>query len=269
MFLRARSSGGRGPGREAGGALSTPWQTAELVLCGRGGRPAAPCPAHLPWAHPALCPGQLLSPSLALIGAAGTLTALGAVQQVPPWPLLLLPCSRGAPPPLAPGLVLDQQVEGPPQTPARAGARICQDSPPPGRHGPPQQPLWNECIFSWAEQRPVGVQVSVGVCTASWVTLGLSEPWARFLAGRGSPPAVFSGRCEGVVSRPPFPGCSPLPLTGPLGSPIGGGAAGPRPGWSLDGASSAGSLLFNIKSRARNCIRTCIIIRRRGEPSPW
>ena len=197
-------------------------------------------------------------PRCPLCGPAGSTPAFG--------PAALLP---GAPPPLAPGLVLDQQVEGPPQTPARAGARICQGSPPPGRHGPPQQPLWNECIFSWAEQRPVGVQVSVGVCTASWVTLGLSEPWARFLAGRGSPPAVFSGPCEGVVSRPPFPGCSPLPLTGPLGSPIGGGAAGPQPGWSLDGASSAGSLLFNIKSRARNCIRTCIIIRRRGEPSPW
>ena len=70
------------------------WSCAELVLCGRGGRPAAPCPAHLPSAHPALCPGQLLSPSLALIGAAGTLAALCAVQQVPPRPLVLLPCSR-------------------------------------------------------------------------------------------------------------------------------------------------------------------------------
>ena len=107
-------------GREAGGALSTPWRMAELVLCGRGGRRAAPCPAHLPSAHPALCPGQLLPPGLALIGAAGTLSALCAVQQVPPRPLLLLLCARGAPPPPASGLVLDQQVEVPPQTPARA-----------------------------------------------------------------------------------------------------------------------------------------------------
>lgn len=163
-------------GREAGGALSTPWRMAEPVLCGRGGRWAAPCPAYLPSARPALCPGQLLPPGLALIGAAGTLTALCAVQQVPPRPLLLLLCARGAPPPPASGLVLNQQVEGPPRTPARAQSSDLPRLLSPGRRGPTQQPLWNECIFSWVEQRPVGVQVSVGVCTASWVTLGLSEP---------------------------------------------------------------------------------------------
>lgn len=33
-------------------------------------------------------------------------------------------------------------------------------------------------------------------------------------------------------------------------------------------ASSARSLLFNIKSRARNCIKTCIIIPEEGRAQP-
>ncbi|XP_055269363.1 collagen alpha-1(III) chain-like [Moschus berezovskii] len=66
-------------------------------------------------------PGRRLSRSCAGVEATGPLPALlTALQQVPPRPLLLLLCAQGAPPPPAPGLVLDQQVEGPPQTPAWA-----------------------------------------------------------------------------------------------------------------------------------------------------
>lgn len=68
----------------------------------------------------------------------------------------------------------------------------------------------------------------------------------------------------------PFPGwqfhgvASPFPA-----APVGGErewAQGQLGVWIV--ASSAGSLLFNIKSRARNCIKTCIIIPEEGRAQP-
>ena len=157
-------------------------------------------------------------------GAAVPLSTLCVVQRVPPPASALVPLCPGcpSPPALGPG-------------PSRAGGRASPDPSagaalpaPPARSVhllvfPSPCPAWNECVFSWADQRPVGVQVSVGVFRTSWVTLGVSEPRAPFLAGRGSHPessvAPVRWWSRGLSPRSgsPFPGCSPVPLAGPFG----------------------------------------------------
>lgn len=74
----------------------------------------------------------------------------------------------------------------------------------------------------------------------------------------------------------PFPGWQPHPIGLSLLFPSGRSllwekrgdepmGCGPRV-WMV--ASSAESLLFNIKSRARNCIKMCIIIPEEGRAQP-
>lgn len=103
------------------------------------------------------------------------------------------------------------------------------------------------------------------------MTLDLSESRA-FLTGERSP-GIFASLCAVVGVG--------------LGSPLSWPAALYPPGQSLPSsfcweagewaqgqarvwmvASSARSLLFNIKSRARNCIKTCIIIPEEGRAQP-
>lgn len=142
--------------------------------------------------------------------------------------------------------------------------------------GLPSRGFGMNAFFPWADRRPVGVQVSVGVFITSGVTLGPSKPRPRSssmgeVTQKSSLVSVrWRSQDLALGSGPPFlvqPHAPSWPFR--QGSSVGGGGVGPGPGWSLDGAFSAGFLLFNKKSRARNFIKTCIIIRRRGEPSPW
>lgn len=183
-----------GPGREQGMTLA-PRSAGQLSPSCAGveatvpARLAFPCPAHLQSAHPA--PGRfsfpvccsLARPSpLPVPGAAVTLTTLCVVQQVPPPASALAPLCPGCPSPASSGawsfwgrwkgLPRPQRCccfTAPP-TPARSAHLLLLPSP---------SPAWSECIFSWADRRPVGVQVPVGVLRTSWVTLGVSELRAR------------------------------------------------------------------------------------------
>lgn len=106
------------------------------------------------------------------------------------------------------------------------------------------------------------------------MTLGLSETTLRIsqigeVTQVSSPALARPGPEDPATGTGPRPGCSPLPGLALLGSSVGAGRVGPRLGWSLGGASSAGFLLFNIKSGSLNCIKTCVIIPEEGKPGPW
>lgn len=89
---------------------------------------------------------------------------------------------------------------------------------------------------------------------------------------------MFPGLCSIVetgekpwLRNPPLEASSPAPWASPFPAATAG-----RPGrewaqgwagvWMV--ASSAGSLPFNMKSRARNCIKTCVIIPEEGSAQP-
>lgn len=123
---------------------------------------------------------------------------------------------------------------------------------------------------------------SVGIrpCPAwtSWVTLvylSPGHPISKIEVTQTSLLALMRWWAQPWV--PLFLAGSPIPLACPFSSLLGGLCCGRRRGgdepmgcgprvWMV--ASSAGSLLFNIKSRARNCIKMCIIIPEEGRAQP-
>lgn len=179
-----------GPGREQGMTLA-PRSAGQLSLSCAGVEATVPARLAFPCLrtssrhtrHQAASPSRSAShwpgPACFLCWALRSLSPPSAwSSRFRPRPWLWLLCAQDAPPP--PALGPGPSGAGGRGSPDPSAAAASPPLPTPARSVhllllPSPSPAWSECIFSWADRRPVGVQVPVGVLRTSWVTLGVSE----------------------------------------------------------------------------------------------